>query len=75
MGMAAILVMWPTCHEQTSVPTTQEGSTWHLALFGQVVSEKEIFEIVNAADDGRWTPDAGEWVYYKLTYEPSAQVS
>ena len=27
-------------------------------------------------DDGRTTPrDAGPWVYYKLTYEPSAQVS
>ena len=35
-----------------------------------VVSEKKIFEIV---DDGR--TDAGAWVYYKLTYEPSAQVS
>ena len=26
-------------------------------------------------DDGRTTTDAGPWVYYKLTYEPSAQVS
>ena len=26
-------------------------------------------------DDGRRTTDAGPWVYYKLTYEPSAQVS
>ena len=25
--------------------------------------------------DGRTTKDAGPWVYYKLTYEPSAQVS
>ena len=30
-----------------------------------------MFEIVN--DDGR--PDAGPWVYYKLTNEPSAYVS
>ena len=25
-------------------------------------------------DDRRRTTDAGPWVYYKLTYEPSAQV-
>ena len=32
-----------------------------------------MFETVNN-DDGRRT-DAGPWIYYKLTYEPSAQVS
>ena len=34
-----------------------------------VVSEKKIFEIVD--DGGRRT----DTIYYKLTYEPSAQVS
>ena len=42
-----------------------------LLLIGQAVLE-EMFEIVN--DDGRRT-DAGPWENYKLTYEPSAQVS
>ena len=40
-----------------------------MALIGQAVSEEKIFEIVND-DDGD-----GAWVYYKLTCEPSAQVS
>ena len=47
-----------------------------MRTIGPAVSEKKIFEIVN--DDGRRTDgrtDAGSWVYYKLTYEPSAQVS
>ena len=39
---------------------------------GPLVAEIFIFEIVD--DDGRRT-DAGPWVYYKLTYEPLAQVS
>ena len=52
MGVAAILVMWPRCGEQTFVPSTQGGSLWNLALIGQVVSEKKI------TDDGR-TPDHG----------------
>ena len=39
---------------------------------GQAVSKKKMFKIVD--DDGRRT-DAGTWVYYKLTYEPLAQVS
>ena len=43
-----------------------------MRTIGPAVSEKKIFEIVN--DYGRRT-DAGAWVYYKLTYEPSAQVS
>ena len=44
-----------------------------LQLDRKGVSEKKIFEIVDD-DDGRRT-DAGSWVYYKLTCEPSAQVS
>ena len=38
----------------------------NMRTIGPAVSEKEIFEIVD---------DAGAWVYYKLTYEPKAQVS
>ena len=40
------------------------------------VSEKKIFKIVD--DDRRTTDgrtDDGAWAYYRLTYEPSAQVS
>ena len=37
-----------------------------------LVAEIFMFEIVD--DNGRGT-DAGPGVYYKLTYEPSAQVS
>ena len=44
MGMAAILVMWPRCPEQTFVPPTHGGSTWNLALIGPAVLEKKIFE-------------------------------
>ena len=50
MGMAAILVMWPRCREQTFVSPTQGGSTLNLALIEQVVLEKNMFEI---ADDVR----------------------
>ena len=48
----------------------------NMRTIGPAVSEKKIFEIVDdgRTDDGRRT-DAGAWVYYKLTYEPSAQVS
>ena len=40
-------------------------------MIGQLVAEILKFEIVD--DDGR--TDAGPWVSYKLTYEPSAQLS
>ena len=61
MGVAAILVMWPRCHEQTFVPPTHRGSTQNLALIGQAVSEEKMFEIVDADGrtyDGR-TPEQG----------------
>ena len=47
-----------------------------MALIGQDVSEEKMFEIVNGrqtTDDRRRTPDPR--VSYKLTGEPSAQVS
>ena len=37
------------------------------------VSEEMSFENVDGRTDAGWTPDA--CIYYKLTYEPSAQVS
>ena len=43
MGVAAILVMWPRCPEETFFPLTHGRSTWNLALIGPAVLEK-IFE-------------------------------
>ena len=60
MGVAAILVMWPKSPEQTFVPLTHEGSTWNLALIGQVVLEKKIFESGGQMDDRAW-------LYYKVS--------
>ena len=45
-------------------PPTNWVSTWNLALFGPVVSEKKTFE-----ECGRRTDD-GACLYYKLIYEP-----
>ena len=49
-----------------------------LVLIGKAVSEKKMIVIVTVrrrlrTTDGR--TDAGTWVYYKLTFETSAQVS
>ena len=43
---------------------------WNLKRISLTASEEKSFENVQ---DGRRTPDA--FIYYKLTYEPSAQVS
>ena len=56
MGGVATLVMWPRPHEQTVVSPTHGGSTWNLALIGQVVLEKIIFENGGRTDDGRTRP-------------------
>ena len=42
---------------------------WNMTRIGLVASEEMLFE--NVDDDGR-TTDA--WLYFKLTYEPLAQV-
>ena len=68
MGLVATLVMWPRSPEQTFIPPTHGGFTWNLALIGQVVLEKKIFEN-GGWMDGRQT-DHGAWLYYKLTNEP-----
>ena len=56
MGVAAILVMWPTPREQTFVPPSHWGSIWNLALIGPAVLKK-IFENGGRRmnDDGRRT--------------------
>ena len=68
MGMAAILVMWPGPFEQTFVPPSHGDSLWNLTLIGQAVSEEKMFK-----ECGRQTKEA--YPSYKLTSEPSAQVS
>ena len=60
MGMAAILVM---CPEQTLVAPIQGGSDWLSGFKKEDVWKCEQMK------------DARAWVYYKLTCEPSAQVS
>ena len=69
MGMAAILVMLPGPFEQTFVPPSQRGFIWN--LIGPVVLEENLFK-----ECGWRTDDGGLPIYiYKLTNEPSAEVS
>ena len=58
-----------------SFPLPKEAPHKNLALIGQAVSEENAFENCGRQRRRRRTTDAGAWVYYKLTYEPSAQVS
>ena len=81
MGMVAILVMWPGPFEQTFVPPSQGGSIWILASIGPAVSKEKMFENVDIhtiyihtyTHAHIWTTEA--CLSYKLTSEPSAQVS
>ena len=74
MGMAAILVMWPGPFEHTFVPPSHGDSIWNLASIGQEFSEEKMFkECGRQTGDGRRTTEA--YLSYKLTNEPSAQVS
>ena len=57
MGMAAILVMWPGPIRYTFFPPSQGGSKWNLALVGQAVSEKKMFE--NNSHIHVYSPGAG----------------
>ena len=71
MSVAAILIMWPRPCEQTFVHPSHLGSVWNLALIGQAVLEKEVFENgVRRTDDGRRRTDDGPWLYYKHINEP-----
>ena len=64
MGVVAMLIVRPTCAEQTFVAPAHEGSIWNLALISQVVSEEKMFEKCGRRTDGE------ACLYYKLTYEP-----
>ena len=78
MGLAAIMVMWPGPFEQTFVPSSHEGSIWNLTLIGQAVSEEKMFKECGRRTDDRRRKDGRmteAYLYYKLTSEPSAQVS
>ena len=65
--MAAILVMWPGLFDQTFVLPSHGDGIWNLASVWPVVSEEKMLK-----ECGRQT-DA--YLSYKLTSEPSAQVS
>ena len=58
---------------QLFVPPTYRCYMWNMERIRLTASEEMSFENVDGrTDDGR-TPDAS--IYYKLTYEPTAQVS
>ena len=74
--MWAWLPSWscdPDAANKISFPSYPRMLHIDLALICPAVSEKEMFKHCGQTD-GRRT-DAGPWLYYKLTYEPSAQVS
>ena len=73
MDVTVILVMLPRCREHTFVLPIQGSFTLNLALIGPGVSKKKMLKHCGRTDDGR--TDAGLLVYYKLTYDPLAQVS
>ena len=73
MGMAAILVMSPGPFEQTFVPPSHEDSVWNWASIGPVVSVEKMLKECGRRTDRRRTTEA--YLSYKLTNEPSAQVS
>ena len=64
MGMVAILVIWPGSFEQTFVPPSHRSSIWNLTFFSETIKEW--------TDDDRRTE---AYLSYKLTNEPSAQLS
>ena len=64
MGVVAISVKWPRPREQTLVLPFHWGSMWNLALIGQAVLEKKMFE------NGGRRMDDGPRLYYKLDNEP-----
>ena len=58
MGMAGMLVMWPTPFEQFFFLKGPVGCTWNLVAIGPVVSEEKSFEIVDGRrTDGRRTTE------------------
>ena len=68
MNMAAILVLWPRCGEQTFLTQAHRGFIWNLTLNGPVVSDEKLFDDGRMAD--RQRTDDGACLYNKLIYEP-----
>ena len=66
------LSLWPGPFEQTFVPPSHGGSILYLTLIGQAISEKMFKECGRRTTDRRATE---AYLSYKLTCEPSAQVS
>ena len=60
----------PGAANKLSFPLPKETPHTIFGLINQAVSEENFFENKNIC-----LTDAGPWVYYKLTYEPSAKVS
>ena len=73
MGMAATLVIAPGSFEQTFVAPFHGGSIWNLTLIGQAVSEQKMFKEYGRRTDNM--TEAYGYLSYKVTSEPSAQVS
>ena len=72
MGMAAILFMWPGSFEQLSFPHPTEAPYEILLWKAQWFLRRICLKSVGDDDDG-WMTEA--YLFYKLTNEPSPQVS
>ena len=64
--------MWPGPFEQIFVAPSHGDLIWKLALIGPVVSEEKMIKECGQLTDGQTTE---AYLSYKLTNEPSAQVS
>ena len=71
MDMAAILVMWPDHLNNLSFPHPTEDLYEIWIWLAQWFLGRRCLKIVD--DEGQKRPEA--YLYYKLTIEPSAQVS
>ena len=72
MGMAAILVMWPGPFEQTFVPHPME-TQYEIWIQSAQWFLRRCLKSVDDSQTDRRTTEA--YLSYKLTNEPSAQVS
>ena len=70
MHVAAILVMWHRCGEQTFITLTHWGSMWNLALIVPVVSEEKMFEAFSLyVYEIKVTPGVGPFLNPGLQFE------
>ena len=70
MGMAAILVIWHRCGEQTFITPPNGGCIWNLAWLALWFLRRRRLKSVNNGH----TNDRG-YIYYKLTYKPKGSGS